>query len=185
MLEQARPKVVWDIGANVGEFSRLASDSGILTMAFDVDPAAVEKNYLHIKRKKETNILPLVLDLTNPSSDIGWGNVERESIKQRGPADTVMALALTHHLAISNNLPFENIACFFAEIAKNLIIEFVPKTDSQVQKLLFSRQDIFPGYNQPGFEAAFSQFFYISKKEKVKGSARTMYLMRSKKGDKG
>jgi hypothetical protein len=171
-IEQTNPKIVWDMGANTGEFSRLASDAGIPTLAFDVDYAAVEKNYLTVKEKGEATILPLVMDLTNPSPDIGWDNDERESIKNRGPADLVLALALIHHLAISNNLPFENIVSFFSKIAKNLIIEFVPKQDSQVQKLLFSRKNIFQNYTQSSFEASFKQSYDLVASAKVKGTKR-------------
>ena len=83
------------------------------------------------------------MDLTNPSRNLGWENDERMSFMKRGPIDLVMALALIHHLAISNNLPFDRIAQFFQKICKSLIIEFVPKTDSQVQRLLATREDIF------------------------------------------
>jgi hypothetical protein len=179
-IEQTNPKIVWDMGANTGEFSRLASDAGIPTLAFDVDYAAVEKNYLTVKEKGEATILPLVMDLTNPSPDIGWDNDERESIKNRGPADLVLALALIHHLAISNNLPFENIVSFFSKIAKNLIIEFVPKQDSQVQKLLFSRKNIFQNYTQSSFEASFKQSYDLVASAKVKGTKRTIYLFKAK-----
>ncbi|HPZ08861.1 MAG TPA: SAM-dependent methyltransferase, partial [Candidatus Eremiobacteraeota bacterium] len=129
-LDEIKPDNLWDLGANTGVFSRVSASKGINTIAFDIDPAAVEKNYLECVRTKSTNILPLLLDLTNPSPDIGWQNQERESIMKRGPADTVLALALIHHLAISNNLPFYKIADFFSKICKNLIIEFVPKSDS-------------------------------------------------------
>jgi len=40
-------------------------------------------------------------------------NKERKSLAERGPADTILALALIHHLAISNNLPLGKIASFF------------------------------------------------------------------------
>ncbi len=109
-LDKVNPKKVWDLGANTGHFSRLASDKGIQTISFDISPAAVEKSYLECVEKGETNILPLVLDLTNPSPAIGWENEERMSFLERGPADAVFALALIHHLAISNNLPFGKIA---------------------------------------------------------------------------
>ena len=49
-----------------------------LTISFDIDPAAVEQNYRKAKEKKEQNIVPLLLDLTNPSPAIGWHNRERE-----------------------------------------------------------------------------------------------------------
>jgi hypothetical protein len=162
-LEAARPTAVWDLGANNGLFSRLASDKTIPTIAFDIDPACVELNYLEILRNKELNLLPLLMDLTNPSSGIGWQNDERDSLIERGPVDTVLALALIHHLTISNNVPFNRIAEFFSKICHSLIIEFIPKSDSQVQKLLMNRDDIFKEYSQHFFESDFSRFFEIIK----------------------
>jgi ribosomal protein L11 methylase PrmA len=176
-LNQLHSRNVWDIGANVGVFSRVASDKGMPIISFDSDPAAVEINYLECCKNKETNILPLVVDLTNPSPSLGWQNRERMSLIERGPADTVLALALVHHLAISNNVPFHMLAAFFGNICNSLIIEFVPKTDSQVQRLMVSREDIFPDYNQPTFEAEFSRFFNIQSLMKINGSERTLYLM--------
>ncbi len=177
-LELAKPCSVWDLGANVGLFSRLASKCGIFTVAFDVDPACVERNYLDMVKHQESCLLPLVLDLTNPSPGIGWINEERNSIIDRGPADMVLALALIHHLAISNNLPFDRIAGFLARICNELIIEFVPKEDSQVQKLLANREDIFFDYTQEIFEREFSQNFIIIQKDPIVESLRTLYLMK-------
>ena len=179
-LNKTNPKMVWDLGANKGLFSRIASDRGIQTIAFDIDPAAVEKNYRECVEKEETNILPLLLDLTNPSPNIGWQNQERMSILKRGPAETVLALALIHHLAISNNLPFEKIADFFSKICHWLVIEFVPKSDSQVRRLLSSREDIFPDYTQRFFESQFGEYFAIEGSSKVKDSQRTLYLMQKR-----
>jgi len=131
-LEQAQPKVMWDLGANTGRFSRLASARGCLTVAFDIDPAAVERNYLDSAKAKDNQMLPLVLDLTNPSPGLGWANRERMSLAERGPADVLLALALVHHLAIANNLPLDRIARFLCDVGVWLVIEFVLKEDSQV-----------------------------------------------------
>lgn len=180
-LNLLKPQSVWDLGANTGEFSRLSSDKGILTVAFDIDPLAVEQNYLQTLKNSETNLLPLVLDLTNPSPGLGWAGNERLSLTQRGPANFIFALALIHHLAISNNLPLENIAAFLAEIGQNIIIEFVPKEDSQVQKLLVTRKDIFDQYTQENFEKSFSKLFTIKAKGKIDNSERTLYLMQKKR----
>lgn len=176
-LEKAQPSQVWDLGGNTGVFSRLAADKGILTISSDIDPAAVEKNYQETRQKKETNLLPLVLDLTNPSPAIGWMNAERDSFIDRGPVDAVMALALVHHLAISNNVPLPDLADFFASLGRWLIVEFIPKEDSQVQRLLATREDIFPNYNRAGFEAAFDPYFELRECLPVEGSHRVMYLM--------
>jgi hypothetical protein len=176
-LDNINPKNVWDLGANEGIFSRIASDKEIQTISFDIDPAAVEKSYLECVKKGETNILTFLLDLTNPSPGIGWENQERMSLLERGSADTVFALALIHHLAISNNLPFNKIASFLNSICKSLIIEFVPKSDFQVRRLLSSREDIFPDYTQRIFESTFDQYFVIQDSVKIRDSDRILYLM--------
>ncbi|HJZ05578.1 MAG: hypothetical protein XU08_C0001G0011 [candidate division WWE3 bacterium CSP1-7] len=180
-VRSVKPRIVWDLGANTGEFSRVAMKSSKLIVSSDIDPAAVEINYREVKSKGENRILPLVLDLTNPSGALGWAGQERMSFAERGPADTVMALALVHHLAISNNLPFAKIAEFFAGICREfLIIEFVPKEDSQVQRLLATREDIFDHYTQDDFEREFGKLFTVTVKESVKGSKRTVYLLKKK-----
>ena len=180
MIEQANPKSVWDLGANNGLFSREASKLGIETIASDIDPAAVEKDYLAVKQFGENHLLPLVIDLTNPSASIGWANRERDSLLTRGPVDLVMALALIHHLAISNNVPLGMVAEFLAAAGSWAIVEFVPKSDSQVKRLLATRKDIFPSYNEEGFENAFEEYFKLVKKEPIQGSERTLYLFRKK-----
>jgi len=178
-IDKAKPDQVWDLGANTGEFSRLASDKGIFTVAFDVDPSAVSQNYIRVRKEREENLLPLVMDLTNPSPGLGWGHSERQSLMARGPVPLVLALALIHHMAISNNVPFGRLASFFSQICEHLVIEFVPKSDSQVQRLLQSREDIFDEYTVSGFEAAFQNQFAIIEKQSVAGSERILYLMKS------
>lgn len=179
-LNKISPRNVWDLGANTGVFSRAASRKGIPTVSFDIDPAAVEQNYLACKKNKETNLLPLVLDLTNPSPAIGWNNAERMSLLERGPVDAILALALIHHLAISNNVPLTLLADFFHQTGRWLLIEFVPKEDSQVEVLLASREDIFPEYTQEGFETAFKLFFEIRESIPVRETKRRLYLMERK-----
>ena len=179
-LDKIEPKTVWDMGANTGAYSRLASKRGIPTVAFDIDPSAVERNYAECVAQSETNMLPLVMDLTNPSPAIGWHHQERDSLQQRGPVDTIFALALIHHLAISNNVPLERLAYLFSDMGRWLIIEFVPKSDSQVERLLASREDIFPEYTQAGFEQAFSDYYTIHATEPIQKSKRVLYLMERK-----
>lgn len=179
-LDVLKPNSVWDMGANLGLFSRVAAEKGIPVLSFDIDPAAVEKNYRYCRSNNEPEILPLVMDLTNPSAAIGWSHTERMSLEQRGPADAVLALALIHHLAISNNVPLDHVAKHFFGIGKSLVIEFVPKEDSQVRHLLATREDVFPGYHQQGFERAFGRYFEIIESRPVSESARFLYCMKRK-----
>jgi len=177
-IEKAKPQIVWDFGANDGRYSRIASKSGAGVVAYDIDPIAVERNYQAVKSSGE-NILPLIMDLTNPSPAIGFANKERLSIFDRQKADCIMALALIHHLAISNNLPLIKIADWFSDICEYLIIEFVPKDDSQVMTLLATREDIFSQYTKEGFEKAFSVYFTLIRSLPVAESYRTIYLYKT------
>lgn len=169
--------ILFDIGANDGKYSRIAAEK-VMTISCDIDYNCVEHNYCNIKRDNNGNILPLFLDCTNPTPSIGFDVSERKSFNERGNVKGVMALALIHHLAISNNVPFEKIANWFATLGEYLIIEFVPKDDSQVEKLLKTRKDIFPSYQIDYFEESFGKYFKIIKKNPIKNSKRTIYLMR-------
>jgi len=180
LLNQTDARSAWDLGANNGFFSRVSSEQEIPTIAFDIDPVAVEMNWREVKEKGETDILPLLMDLTNPSPDLGWDHAERTSFLGRGPADVVFALALIHHLSISNNVPLPLLANFFARAGKWLIIEFVPKSDSQVKRLLATREDVFPNYTEEGFETAFGKVFEVVASESIDGSERTLYLLKRK-----
>jgi len=179
-LDKIKPTTVLDLGANIGTFSKISADKGIHTISVDIDPGAVEKNYLDCRARGEINILPLLIDLTNPSPNLGWEHMERLSFLDRAPMDAVLALALIHHLAISNNLSLEKIALFFNRICKSLIIEFVPQSDSQFQRLRLTRNSDFSNYTQEVFEKEFSKFFVIKSSEKIKNSERIFYLMQKK-----
>ena len=179
-LRIVKPDRVWDLGANTGAFSRIASDQGAFAVSIDSDPGAVEANYLESKRRNETRLHPLLVDLTNPSPASGWANVERDSLAARCEAECILALAIVHHLAIGNNLPLPHIANYLASLAEWLIVEFVPKSDAKVKMLLASRQDIFPDYAQSTFEAVFNEKYEIVRTDSIQFSARRLYLMRRK-----
>ncbi|RMH09631.1 MAG: SAM-dependent methyltransferase [Nitrospirae bacterium] len=179
-LEITQPQTVWDMGANTGRVSQLAARKGSLVIAFDADPLCVELTYRTCVERGEARILPLYLDLTNPSPSLGWAHQERLSLAERGPVDMLLALALIHHLALANNVPLEKIAQFFHGLCRMLVIEFVPKQDAQVQRLLAVRTDIFPEYTQGTFEQVFERYFLIERIARIRGTERTLYLMRAK-----
>ncbi len=194
LLETARSALspqcrVCDLGANTGIFSRVASERGIFTLALDADPAAVEKNYRACQASGEQNLLPLVQDLTNPSAGVGWAGEERPSFLARwtatesqGSGDVAFALALVHHLALGNNVPLAHVARLLSRLAEFLVIEWVPREDSQARRLLARRApDAFPDYTPAGFEAAFGAHFTIRERAPIPGTSRTLYLMRRRR----
>ena len=176
-IDEVRPTGVWDLGANTGRFARLASSRGIDAIGFEMDVRCVDDAYADVRSNDEGHFLPLVMDLADPSSGIGWAGEERPSLEERGPADLILALALVHHLAIANNVPLGMIADYFARLGRRAIVEFVPKDDPKVKHLLSSREDVFSDYSAEGFEAAFSGVFNIVQKAAVGDSGRTLYLM--------
>ena len=181
-IQEANPSSVWDLGANTGRFSRLASDRGIPTLALDIDPLAVERNYLDARRRDDAHLLPLWMDLADPSPSRGWGESERQSLSQRGPANLALALALVHHLAIGGNVPLPMIAEYLARIARRLVIEWVPKHDSQVARLFVVRKDVFDDYHEQAFQAAFQRHFTLEHRQPIPGSERALYLLQRSDG---
>jgi hypothetical protein len=179
LLESIDYKSALDLGANEGEFSLLCNkDAMVISTDFDSD--CINRLYNRIKKEKRTTIYPAVIDLTYPSPSLGWMNEERPAFFQRTKVDVCMALALIHHLAIAKNITFEQLASFFASVCKQLIIEFVPKSDPKVVGMLQWRKDIFDSYNEETLEQAFVQLFELEKKVNVPGSERTMYVYRKK-----
>ncbi|MFN2483548.1 MAG: SAM-dependent methyltransferase, partial [Candidatus Limnocylindria bacterium] len=177
-LSDAGGATVWDLGANVGVYSRLAATLGRDVVAFDVDPAAVERHWQALVRDRVGNVLPLIVDLMNPSPSLGWALAERRSLFERANADVVIALALVHHLAIGRNVPLVMLSAFLARLAPHVVIEFVPKEDPMVQVLLATREDVFPDYTLDGFRAAFATHFDFVDEIAIPSSRRIMFHLR-------
>lgn len=173
-LESLSPDSVWDLGANTGVYSEIARNHAPVVVAMEQDHACVNDAYLRWKNAG-TDILALRIDLTNPSPALGWAHTERESLADRGPADVVLALALVHHICISNNVPLERFAAYLARLGRHAIVEFVDKSDPMVQHLLSTREDIFESYTPQGFEAAFAQYFHLREKRDCGDARRTVY----------
>ncbi len=170
-------KKVLDVGANDGFFSKVISEKATSVVSVDFDSHCINNLYAYTKKQKASNILPLCIDFSNPTPAIGFNNTERSSFLDRAQFDVLLGLALVHHLAISKNIPLLNIAASFQNIAKQVIVEFVPKEDEKVQQLLQNRKDIFSNYNEGEFIKAFGKYFDVVTKSKIPGTCRTMYLL--------
>jgi SAM-dependent methyltransferase len=174
-LEAARPRLVFDLGANTGAFSHLADEAGAFVVSIDSDPEVVERSYARARAQRDERLLPLVIDLTNPSPGLGWDGGERRSLGARGRADVVLALALIHHLALRHNVPLPMIASWLARLGRRAIIEFVPKEDAQSQRLIALRRDATHPYDRPTLEAALAPHFSIEESMELAGSGRLLY----------
>lgn len=166
---------IWDIGANDGTFSRIAAEHAP-TLAIEQDHESLQRLALTLQ-KQPAPILPIWLDLHNPSPALGWNSTEREGFLTRNRPDMILALALIHHLRITHQIPFEKMAAFFARLTKHLLIEYIPTSDPQVQRMLVLRESSLLAYDQAGFEAAFSRYFYIHAQADIGESGRILYQM--------
>ena len=167
---------VLDLGANMGDFSRDAVADDGLVVAVDGDAAVVDAHYRAAREQGRRNVLPLVIDLANPTPGFGWANAERRPFLRRARADLVLALALVHHLAIGNNVPLPRIARLLHELGPELLVEFVPETDPQAARLIAARRGLTHAYDRAAFENAFgARFGRIVASHPLSDSGRTLY----------
>jgi ribosomal protein L11 methylase PrmA len=148
---KVRPKTLWDLGCNTGFYASLALQNGAKNVVgFDADHMALEQAFKRAQNEN-LNFLPLHQDFANPSSDQGWKQQERMGLNARRNADGVLAVALIHHLAIRNNIPLCDALSWIVKCAPTGVIEFVPKSDPMVKKMLQHRKDIFDDYSEENF----------------------------------
>lgn len=176
-LQKLDGKLLLDLGANDGYFSIRAVKMGFDVIAIDSDEQCINSFYKKVKTENLGSVQPLCVNIANPTPATGFANQERSSFSERIKPDAVMALALLHHLCIGKNITLEMLANYFAGLAPQLIIEFVPKEDEKTQLLLQNKKDIFPGYSIDRFEEIFSEKFLIRNKEIAGDTRRSVYLM--------
>jgi hypothetical protein len=174
-----RPRLVWDLGANDGAYSRIAAAHADYVVAADGDHVVVEQLYRTLRAEKEARILPLVLDVADPSPGLGWRGRERAALDQRGRPDLVLALALVHHLAITRNVPLAELVDWLAGLGGALVVEFVTPEDAMVERLLAPKREGLHGdYRRDEFERALGDRFSVANTLEVCGGRRVLYLGR-------
>lgn len=178
LCQTFHPEKVCDLGANDGRLTRLMARGARVAIAVDCDPAAIDSGYCRMRERGETNLFFIRQDLTNPTGGSGWHNREREDFVARVRGDMVFALALIHHLCIGKNVPLEYVAGFLSDIAPIAVVEFVPKSDDQLQRLLRSRDDIFDDYTEEHFREAFAAFYPECDVVPLPESERKIYVFK-------
>lgn len=169
------PGTVWDMGCNSGDFSSVALQNGAgRVIGFDFDQAALDRAY-HRARAEKLDFLPLHLDAANPSPAQGWNNAERSGLVERCGADALIALAFVHHLAIGRNVPLDQVVGWLTALAPRGVIEFVPKSDPMIGRMLSLREDIFDAYDEAAFAAALGRSARILRSEQISKSGRKVF----------
>jgi hypothetical protein len=179
LIDNIKPKTLLDIGSNTGKYCHLISDQVDLIYSTDSDFSSISKNYKLVKKKNLKNILPLVIDVMNPSSSSGWYNEERESFWSRVKCDCIVMLAIVHHLVITNNVPFDKIAKILSVHCSDLIIEFIDDCDSQISIINRSGLILSDYYSIDLFEYNFQKYFNLVSKNLIDGTFRYIYHFKS------
>ncbi|WP_263377109.1 class I SAM-dependent methyltransferase [Granulicella aggregans] len=180
-LSQLHPRRVLDVGCNTGVYSNLAADLGAEVVAIDTDSNAVDRVAMNALNHGK-NILPLCVDLAYPTPATGWDNRETVSFLDRcsGHFDTVLMLAVVHHLLLSSQIPLSLIASLCSRLTtKDLIIEWVPPSDVKFIEILRGRKSIYQHIDEPSFRDVFGNYFETIK-EKTLRNGRILLHLRKK-----
>ena len=171
--------LVWDLGCNDGRHSRIAAEAASYIVAVDADAAVVERLYRTLRAEGHTKILPLTLDVADPSPGLGWRCLERRPLAERGTPDLTLALALVHHVAIAANVPLADFLEWLRTLDTSLVIEFPTQDDAMVERLLRAKR---PGthrdYNREWFERCLTDRFDVRRSEELAGGRRVLYFAR-------
>lgn len=170
-----QPNIAWDLGCNAGDFSEVLLQAGAgYVIGFEFDQGALDAAFRRAQQR-ELSFLPLYLDVCNPTPSQGWNATERAGLRERGPADALIALALIHHIAIARNVPLDYVVEWIVSLAPHGVVEFVPKADPQTQRLLRRREDIFDSYHIEAFTAALDRRARIIRRQVITASGRELF----------
>ncbi|HEY7492668.1 MAG TPA: class I SAM-dependent methyltransferase [Candidatus Tectomicrobia bacterium] len=173
-VSTTKPKLLWDLGCNTGDYSAVALQAGVETViGFDIDHQALDRAFTRA-RESGLAFLPLYSDSTNPTPSQGWAQAERKGLQERAPADGLLALALVHHLAVTNNIPLGHIVSWLTALAPCGVIEFVPKSDPMFQRLIRLREDIFSDYTEEKFLNLLGRYAAVVRKEHLSENGRCL-----------
>jgi SAM-dependent methyltransferase len=180
-LAAGEPGLVLDLGANDGAYSRLAAERAAYVVAVDGDEVVMDGLFRRLRSEGNENILPLVMNLVDPSGGLGWRNRERAPFVERVRPDVVLALALVHHVAIAANVPLPEVVSWLRSFGGRVVVEFVDIDDVQVKRLLANKPPgLFDDYGREAFERLLAEHFLVHEQLRLPNGTRTLYLAEPK-----
>jgi SAM-dependent methyltransferase len=182
-LRTHKPATVLDLGCNTGRHSILAARAGSRVVAVDSDIVSVGKLFNSAK-EEALHILPLVLDLNDPSPGRGWRNREYLPFvdRARNQFEMVLAMSLVHHLMITGGIPLEEILSFLGDLSSNLVmLEFVPRDDPMFVALARGRDALYAEHTRDRFAAVCERDFTILRSEAFAETGREVFIIQRKK----
>lgn len=175
-----RPHLLWDLGANTGTFSRIAAQYSEIVIAVDGDHEAVDVLYREAREGREQNIVPLVMDLANPSPGQGWAGRERAPFVERRSPDMALCLALLHHLRVSANVPVSLLVKWLRSLDATVIVEFIDRDDEMFTKLAENKREDYADYTLENFRSEVDKYFTVEDRMALKEGKRALLLLEPK-----
>ena len=171
--------LVWDLGCNDGRFSRLVAPHAASVVALEGDTGVVDALFRSLADEGPPNVLPLVVDLADPSPSLGWRARERRPLWERGRPDLVLALALVHHLAIARNVPLAELLDWLRSLEAELVVEWVDPRDPMAARLLAAkREGLHDDYTRDVFERLLGERFDVKAHEELADGSRVLFHAR-------
>jgi SAM-dependent methyltransferase len=166
-----------DFGANIGRYTQILAKRFNYVVGLDYDPGVIDKLYLSIKGGPlELKILPLVIDVMNPSPAQGWRCMERSSFLSRARADFSLYFAFIHHICLGHGVPLTSFIDLIFDLAEHSVIEFVSLDDPMSEKILATRRVAHADYNLMNFRNIISTKGVILE-EKSLSKTRTLFFV--------
>ena len=177
----SRWRLLWDLGCNDGRYTRLAAEHADYAVAVDGDAAVIERLYVELSGEGNETILPLTMNLADPSPGLGWRGRERSPLWERGRPELTLCLAFLHHLVISGNVPLRDAVDWLRSLGGALVVEFVTR-DDPMAKLLLSRkrEGLHIDYERAVFERLLADAFAVERTEELARGTRVLYFARPK-----
>ncbi|HSC90110.1 MAG TPA: hypothetical protein VLB86_00500 [Gaiellaceae bacterium] len=178
-VDAERPRLVWDLGCNEGRHARIAAETAETVVAMDADALVVDRLYEQLKAEEERRILPLTVNVVDPSPGLGWRGAERRPLADRGRPDLAICLALLHHVSIGGNVPVAEFLDWLRSLDSTVVVEFPGPDDPMVQRLLArKRPHDHPDYRKEWFEQSLAERFDVVRSETLSSGTRELYLAR-------
>lgn len=169
LVRSVKPGSVMDLAGNMGWYSIALSDEVDYATTLDIDSGISDCAYEMIKQKGVKNVYPLYANAMQPKTG---------GFIQRVKCDMVLALAVIHHLALTQGLTFEQILYKMSLYTNRfLLIEFVmPEDPYSIQYLRQFEDDRTTWYTKERFEKALNKMYRIIEQRPSEVPTRRLYL---------
>ncbi|MSO78362.1 MAG: class I SAM-dependent methyltransferase [Acidimicrobiia bacterium] len=171
-----RRRQVLDIGANDGRFSDAVLEHADSVVALDADPLVVDHLYRSLRERHDERIVPVCMDIASMSVPAGWRGQERPGFTDRVKPDLVLALAVVHHLAVTDSVPLDEVAAMLRDFGSDVVVEFPTPDDQMVRRLArMKKAGVVDRYTLDVFEAAIESRFEVIERVTLPSATRILF----------